>query len=223
MEGDKAVRSIDETDVFNSYLEQYNPLPMKYIRGLLTDNSNEFDHKYGIRHDAEIESFHIGNSRIHIDGNDLVLQNNNKRYKGTIGLYELLFKKAPKNFDKYDLEAYREIILKTSAHKRYYQKNQQVDGSRLPKYTKIISPLIHFDSESSMSSSNSGSSRSKSVGYGLQKEVNNNTIDYVYWYDVNELVDRLRLLIASNQAGNNNHRSEIVSISEELTEAGYIE
>lgn len=196
---------------------------MKYIRGLLTDNSNEFDHKYGIRHDAEIESFHIGNSRIHIDVNDLVLQNNNKRYKGTIGLYELLFKKAPKNFDKYDLEAYREIILKTSAHKRYYQKNQQVDGSRLPKYTKIISPLIHFDSESSMSSSNSGSSRSKSVGYGLQKEVNNNTIDYVYWYDVNELVDRLRLLIASNQAGNNNHRNEIVSILEELKEAGYIE
>ncbi|MCI0557609.1 MAG: hypothetical protein MN733_03880, partial [Nitrososphaera sp.] len=46
--------------------------------------------------------------------------------------------------------------------------------------------------------------------------------DYVHWDDPNELVDRLRLLLASQAAGNSNHSNEIVSIIEELREAGII-
>lgn len=49
-----------------------------------------------------------------------------------------------------------------------------------------------------------------------------NKIDYVHWNDPNELVDRLRLLDASRQAGNNAHDNEIMSIIEELCEAGFI-
>lgn len=44
----------------------------------------------------------------------------------------------------------------------------------------------------------------------------------MYWDDPNELVDRLRLLHASQQAGNNNVNNEIISIESELQEAGYI-
>ena len=49
-----------------------------------------------------------------------------------------------------------------------------------------------------------------------------NKIDYVHWDDPNELVDRLRLLAASHQAGHNAHENEILSIIEELREAGLI-
>ena len=49
-----------------------------------------------------------------------------------------------------------------------------------------------------------------------------NKIDYVRWNDPNELVDRLRLLESSLQAGNNAHDNEILSIIEELREAGII-
>ena len=42
--------------------------------------------------------------------------------------------------------------------------------------------------------------------------------DYVYWNDVNELVDRLKLLVAEKSAGNNSHDNEIMSIIEELRE-----
>lgn len=52
--------------------------------------------------------------------------------------------------------------------------------------------------------------------------VNDNAIDYVHWNDPNELVDRLRLLEASHRAGNNAHNNEILSIIEELREAGLI-
>lgn len=45
---------------------------------------------------------------------------------------------------------------------------------------------------------------------------------YTYWDDPNELVDRLCLLHASQQAGNNNVNNEIISIETELREAGYI-
>ena len=50
----------------------------------------------------------------------------------------------------------------------------------------------------------------------------NNKLDYVYWDDPNELVDRLRVLISSQHAGHTNHNNEIISIIGELREAGII-
>ena len=52
--------------------------------------------------------------------------------------------------------------------------------------------------------------------------LNKNKIDYVHWDDPNELVDRLRLLAASRQTDYNAHNNEILSIIEELCEAGFI-
>ncbi|XP_072766280.1 uncharacterized protein [Anoplolepis gracilipes] len=52
--------------------------------------------------------------------------------------------------------------------------------------------------------------------------LNDNKIDYVHWNDLNELVDRLRLLDASRRAGNNTYDNEIMSIIEELREDGLI-
>jgi hypothetical protein len=49
------------------------------------------------------------------------------------------------------------------------------------------------------------------------KKFKSNT-DYVYWDDVNELVSRMRLLVASKNAGNTNHDGEIFSILSELKE-----
>ena len=52
--------------------------------------------------------------------------------------------------------------------------------------------------------------------------VTDNAIDYVYWHDPNELVDRLGLLVASRAAGHTGHDNEIASIVEELREVGRI-
>lgn len=46
---------------------------------------------------------------------------------------------------------------------------------------------------------------------------------HTYWNDPNELVDRLRLLVASASAGHSGHHNEILSIIEELREADIIE
>jgi len=50
--------------------------------------------------------------------------------------------------------------------------------------------------------------------------LNDNAIDY--WDDSNELVDRMRLLEASHQTSHNAHDNEVLSIIEELHEAGII-
>lgn len=182
------------------YLDQYDPLPRRYISALHQDISNEFDHRYGIRLDPETEKFYIGDSQMHIDGSDVIVQN--KRFKGTQGLYELLFKKDPKLFTQEDEKNYKQIILKTNAHRRNYQSNRQIVGSKSKKYTQIVAPLVS--------------------GKGVYLQANQNKIDYVHWDDANELVDRLRLLLASQQAGHTGHINEITSIIEELKEAQII-
>ena len=47
-------------------------------------------------------------------------------------------------------------------------------------------------------------------------------MDDIYWDDPKELVDRLRLLLASQAAGNPSYTNEIISIIEELRESGII-
>jgi len=63
----------------------------------------------------------------------------------------------------------------------------------------------------------------KKSGKGLPHAMilNGNAIDYVHWDDSNELMDHLRLLDASHRVGNNAH-DEMLSIIEELREAGLI-
>ena len=101
-----------------------------------------------------------------------------------------------------DLKNYQKIILKTNAFRKYYQANNKIEGNRSKKYKQIIAPFF---------------------GDGIDlMQINNKKIDYVYWNDINELVQRLRLLIASQSAGNTGHANEINSIIEELREAKII-
>lgn len=60
------------------------------------------------------------------------------------------------------------------------------------------------------------------IGRAL-KEFRTNKIEYRHFDDFNEIIDRLRLLMSSQSAGNTNHNNEIISIIEELREGGIIE
>lgn len=66
--------------------------------------------------------------------------------------------------------------------------------------------------------------RIKYDGEGVEKKFIPYTENIVYEYydDVNEIVDRLMLLVSSKGAGNTNHDQEINSIIEELRERGVI-
>lgn len=183
-------------------LEQYDTLPRKYISKMLKSNETDDDddadddniYKPMIQFDVKRNKFYLGDLEIHIDGSDIIV--NRKRYKGTPGLYELLFMKKPKAYTSNDEENYQQILLKSYMNKK----------GELERFKDILKPL------------------SKKIGGGadILMKFSNKLINYVHWDDPNELVDRLKLLVASYDAGNTGVVNEINSIVEELREAKII-
>ena len=66
------------------------------------------DYTYGVRHESG--KLMIGDSPLEIETDDLIFING-KRYKGTQGLYELMFMKHPKEivYNEMDLKADKDI------------------------------------------------------------------------------------------------------------------
>ena len=191
-------------------------LGQKYIGDFLSGNGKEkiIDTVYGVRLDKD--GMMLGNKKFDVDSHDNIIVDD-VRYAGTPGLYELIFKRLPDDFiyTEDDLQKYKSILLTTNAHRRNYTEQSRLRSNRGHKYRHVIAPLMSIES--------TPKKRNKS-GKGLPHAMilNDNAIDYVHWDDPNELVDRLRLLDASRQAGNNAHDNEILSIIEELREAGLI-
>lgn len=152
-----------------------------------------------------------------IGGDNLVLVKiGDRSYDFTPGLKELLLRKKPdlKIVTDADRLVYKDILHYTNAHKRDYNRGGQIRGDKGLKYRDIIRPLF---SETLLENNK------KKIGGSLPtlKTYKKNT-DLVYWDDPNELVERLKLLVASRDAGNTNHDNEILSIIEELKEANII-
>ena len=82
------------------------------------------------------------------------------------------------------------------------------------KYKNIIAPL--------MLGKKVGTEINKRMDLLRTMTLNDNKIDYIHWDDPNEIVSRLWLLEVSRQASHNGHDNEILSIIEELREAGLI-
>lgn len=149
--------------------------------------------------------FIIGDVQINVQ--DDVIKVGDLKYKLTTGLLELLFLKNPNLLvvKKDDKVMYKSILMKTIPDKLLNSSQNKSRNSRSIKYNKIIKRLME---ESTMKTFGSGMSTHSPV--------------FEYYNNPNELVNRLRLLIASTHAGHNNHNNEITSLVEELREEGVI-
>ena len=185
----------------HDYLE---PLvnPKKGKRGYDTVYGPTYKHKKIMLGESELD-FDIGGKTLTVE---------NIKFNFTPGLLELIFKSYPKNYGAYDLNKYKEILNLTSVHRENANANLPILVTSSNKYNKIISKL--FNSEHT------------TAGKGLSnwKDLHiNHNIDYKYWTNPNILVNRLRLLIASANAGNNSHNNEIQEIIKELQNKNYIQ
>lgn len=118
------------------------PLARKYLHMLVSGERDRLmDHVYGVRHDDN--KWMIGDSALEIDTTD-DFHIKGVRYKGTPGLYELMFMREPKKtlYDANDLAAYRSILLATNAYKQNYVASAQVNSNKGYKYKQIISRLV---------------------------------------------------------------------------------
>lgn len=177
---------------------------------------------FGIR--SENSKFMMGDSAVRFSSikdasnreKSFVVTINNKNYNLTPGLRELLLRNKP-NFQlitENDKINYKDMLDRTNAHKRDFNPDSQTKGDKGLKYRKIIKPLF--------SQSNKQQVEKKVGGYLPKLKTYKKNTDFIYWDDPNELIERLKLLIASKSAGNSSHDNEIVSIIEELREAGII-
>ncbi|XP_072757503.1 uncharacterized protein [Anoplolepis gracilipes] len=202
-------RQLQTSEGQNMLREHLGPLGQRYIGAILSqDVNNEMDYVYGVKFSDE--GMMLGDKHFEVDKNDNIIINGVK-YAGTPGLYELIFKRIPDDavYTENDMHKYKSILLATNTHRRDSNVHNPVLGNKGYKYKYIIASLFPIK-------------RKIGKGINLSRTVtlSENKIEYVHWNDPNKLVDRLRLLEASRQAGNNAHGNEIMSIIEELREAG---
>ena len=205
---------------------QMGPLGREYIGELVTAGArSNIDNVYGV-HFNDAGTF-LGDKAFDIDGNDDIIVDGVK-YAGTRGLYELIFKRVPHSvYTDEDMQTYKNILLTTNAYRRGHSERGPILGNRGYKYKHIIAPLIGGAKKGGgvVPSNNitpliACPKNNERIPHAMT--VTDNAVDYVHWDDPNELVDRLRLLDASHQAGNNALDNEFLSIIEELREAGLI-
>lgn len=182
------------------------PLTQRFMLKFLKNEAgvkNKIDNIFGPRYESD--RLMIGNKPLTFteEGNIRV---NDIEYRGTEGLYELVFKRQPDEtlYTPEDLLAYKDLLIKSNAHKKGYLPNNHINRPPTSiKYKVIIANLFP----------------KTLYGKGL-KDVGSRDISY--WDDPNELVDRLKILVGSTEVGNNNHKNEIQNIIEELKEAKLI-
>lgn len=191
---------------------QLGSLGRKYVDAFYSDDRN-IDKTFGVY--FKNDGLMLGDKRFDINMDDSMIIDG-VRYVGTPGLYELIFAKFPNDavYTEDDKQIYKSILLTTNAHRRNHSALNPIMGNRGHKYKEIIAPLV-----SGVNKKGAGVTKVPSSSF---MKLSDNKIDYVHWDDPNELVDRLKLLDASQRAGNNAHDNEIKSIVEELCEAGLI-
>lgn len=194
-----------------------NPITKHYMEKLMKDlggKNQKIDHTYGPRYDGDI--LMIGDKALKFD-DDGSIRIDDVTYGHTKGLYELIFKRIPDDelYNDQDLEAYKDILKKTNAHKRGYNYQGNINRNASIKYKTVIAKLFP-----KALYSGKGRVRNKRPPSLMKSFTDNREI--VYWNDANELCDRLRLLVVSAETGNNSHTNEIISIIEELKEANII-
>lgn len=185
---------------------------MKYISlhdFLNVLGAKDHDSKYGVKQTTQ-GRYQINQVEVKFNNNEISICG--KSFTLTIGLMNLLFLNQPLYYSNADLSNYREILLLSKVHLNKHGKLKS--DNKNYKYNNIVKSLFEdFD----------GQKIGKSLQTNYVQLLSDKRIDYKYWDDANELVDRLRLLIASQAAGHSGHNNEIIAIIEELREANVIE
>ena len=172
-------------------------------------NNPFHDKTFGIR--KEEGHHYIGNKHVIIDNNDIVIRENGERFEGTRGLWELITSMNPKKYSDQDYDDYHDLMIMTNAlHRNNDEGNPNPKASRSYKWVNILSP-IWFRKKGFLYEPPKGKE-----GYEGKGVV-------VIPSDPNALLERLDLLLASQEAGHTGVRNELVSICDELKRQGVLD
>ncbi|VDO08604.1 unnamed protein product [Brugia timori] len=188
-----------------------NVLPKTEKKKKTESRSQKYDINYGIY--PKDDRLYVGNTCINLAGDNLLFDSGRK-YVVTPGLWALLTEKLPESYTDADLLHYGEIVRDTYS----YKLDNDPSSNRIKyvgdkKFKDIIMPILHkynlIDGKKPIRR-----------GKGLRKVLTSNNVEYVYWNNFDELLERLYILYGEVKAGNTNPtiRNEITSILEEIKE-----
>lgn len=198
-------------------------LGRKYVLKMLHSTpANRNYHVYGAR--LERKGMMIGNSLLDVDEDDNILIGD-KKYKGTLGLFELIFRSKPSRYSARDLKHFKTICHDTNTHRKGYLPDNPIYRNRSEKYRNVISDL--FPSKKNPLKRRAISSAEINIqhkkikvnsptpsGEGLLK--NTYSTNIIYYNDANKLVDRMRLIHEAIEAGHTGLENEWVALIDEL-------
>ena len=166
-----------------------------YYLGAIKDPSKERSYFVNLKYKLTIA-----------DDNILV---DDEKFIGTPGLWELIMadKPDPQKYDTNDLNSYKRLLLKTNAlHNGFDPNNPYPRSSSSYKWENILGPIWKEMKEEKEAAK-------KTYGKGV----------VVIPSDPNALLERLDLLLASQEAGHTGVRNELVSICDELKRQGVLD
>ena len=208
-------------------LIKIGPIARKYIQS----NLGRATTKAGLY--SEDDNLKIGYRPVKIENDDIII--NDERFKGTVGLWELITSKDIPDISKYgaeDLAGYITIMHITKA--TYDKNNKRVGGN--DKMNKLIKPLVK-----ALEEDKSGNKLITKINkhFGFEEEEEEEEEEYevpasipftptkgtglkILPSDPNALINRFDLLFSSKKAGHTGVRNEIVSILDELKRQGVL-
>jgi hypothetical protein len=173
----------------------------------------QYDHAYGIKPVEGSVNFRLGRMDVKVDGDDLTIDE--KKYKGTEGLWKLLTLKNPGDTSPADLETYKEMVQQTKAF--LLEGQDRVKCNRGQKYKTVIKPIAD---EWKADSPYSTPCASPAVMKRRRLDSVQGTGTIFLPSDPNELVARHELLFGSFQAGNTGVFNELQAINDRLLQLG---
>ena len=168
-------------------------------------NKKYRDETFGIR--REKGHHYIGKTHVIVKDDDIIIKETGERFDGTPGLWGLITSKNPDkdgiDWSKEDYASYKYLMLKTNVlHRGDNPNNPNPKSSGSYKWANILSPIWF-----------SKKPKTEYEGYGV----------VVIPSDPNALLERLDLLLASQEAGHTGVRNELVSICDELKRQGVLD
>ena len=145
---------------------------------------------------------YIGNTHVIIKDDDIIIKETGERFTGTHGLWKLITSKNPSldkiEWDKLDEENYVRLLEQTYVlHQGNNPNNPHAKSSGGRKWNNILTYIWHTDRFPK---------KGEYEGEGV----------VVIPSDPNALLERLDLLLASQEAGHTGVRNELICICDEL-------
>ena len=222
-EEEKREKELEKKDEEEKEEDKYKYLGKTAFKYLHNKGSYKSDLPFGI-HEGNDGFYYLGAEKVPNTPN---IYNLNSKYKltiaddnivvddekfiGTPGLWELIMADVPepKLIEPSDLDSYKRLLLKTNAlHRNFDPKNPYPRPSTSYKWKNILRPIWdEITVEKGLPKP------PKTAGKGV----------VVISSDPNALLERLDLLLASQEAGHTGVRNELVSICDELKRQGVLD